>query len=239
MIVDIEHPCILNGVILFRLFQGQKVKPVDFPLTVKACLAAGYGQWNLPASHLFWAFLKKDTKKQNTGLKLITFPAYSLLSAHTNSGGLASISFTEFAERQKRLKFPNCQCSGIWKSSAKSSRLKMDLLTTLLLVFVLGREKRHPSLLFLIPFSLVRRSLCARSCIVKAAYDSSMETLIMSGVESHSLLKSCWHQAKIHILLFSLTFLIMQLTAIENVTMYTFTETFKITCWRQAHFWND
>lgn len=53
MIVDIEHPCILNGVILFRLFRGQKVMPVDFPLAVKACLAAGYGQWNLPASHLF------------------------------------------------------------------------------------------------------------------------------------------------------------------------------------------
>lgn len=36
--------------------------PVDFPLAVKACLAAGYGQWNLPASHLFWALLKKKKK---------------------------------------------------------------------------------------------------------------------------------------------------------------------------------
>ncbi len=58
MIVDIEHPCILNGAILFQLFQGQKVMPADFLQAVKASLAAGYGQWNLPVPHLFWASLK-------------------------------------------------------------------------------------------------------------------------------------------------------------------------------------
>lgn len=58
MTVDIEHPCILNGAILFLLFQGQKVMPTDFLLTLEACYAAGYGQWNLQASHLFSLFPK-------------------------------------------------------------------------------------------------------------------------------------------------------------------------------------
>lgn len=58
MTVDIEHPCIVNGAVLFQLFQGQKVMPADFLLAVKSCCAAGYGQWNLPASLLFSVFPK-------------------------------------------------------------------------------------------------------------------------------------------------------------------------------------
>lgn len=58
MTVDIEHPCILNGEVLFLLFQGQNMMPAAFLLTLKACYAAGYGQWNFHASHLFSVFPK-------------------------------------------------------------------------------------------------------------------------------------------------------------------------------------
>lgn len=44
--------------------------PVDFLLAVKACLAAGYGQWNLPPSHF-------ESSYKPARVKLITFSAYS------------------------------------------------------------------------------------------------------------------------------------------------------------------
>lgn len=151
--------------------------PVDFPLAVKACLAAGYGQWNLPASYLFWALLKKK-KKNPQGWNWSHF-LHTVCWVLIQIQGGASISFTEFAERQKRLKFPNCQRSGIWKPSAKSSRLKMDLFATFPACICSRPGKKAPVAPIFDSFSLVRRSLCARSCIVKAAYDSSMETLIV------------------------------------------------------------
>lgn len=76
MIVDIEHRCILNGLILFQLFQGQKVMPADFLLAVKAFfLTAGPGQWNLLTSGFI-----SSTPKKPTGVKPITFSAHSSLS---------------------------------------------------------------------------------------------------------------------------------------------------------------
>lgn len=73
MTVDIEQVCILKGAISFQLFQGQIVVFADFLPAVKACLAAGFGQWNLPALHPFLDFPKKPSRGESDRLHFFGF----------------------------------------------------------------------------------------------------------------------------------------------------------------------
>lgn len=69
MIVDVEHPCILNGAILLQLFQGHKVVSVDFLLAVSVPLQATATGTPPPPppNHT------SPKKEKPTGVKPITF----------------------------------------------------------------------------------------------------------------------------------------------------------------------
>lgn len=195
MIVDIEHPCFLNGAIFIPAISGTESDISWLPARCKSLFRCRLWSMESPCITFILSLPKKPT-----GVKLITFSAYSSLSIVNcavliQMQGNAWISFHwNLQDDKKRFKFLNCQHSGIWNHHETRAGWKCICSRyARSYLFLPWKYKSIASILIPLPSSsLGGWSIWACSCIVKAAYNCSIETLIMWELNRILLSKLLW-----------------------------------------------